>query len=229
MKGRFPSASRVRSGEYAENKVTNRTPYDPFHSQAVKIINKHIDKLDNQAETLFYESPPVTGFIQPLKIGNIKRFITSMPNEFILDLRGVFVCSGSKKQLKTYDHIYGSYYSYYKSIVLFPFPEDMCFYYKNKLKPSISNEYERHGAIWKREDKWWKLEFTEEALRSFYLRDVLAHEIGHHVDYVASLGDKRENEAERFAEWFAYEFGMRNPNREPTEFGKVLQEIIKGS
>ena len=41
---------------------------------------------------------------------------------------------------------------------------------------------------------------------SFYLQDILVHEIGHHVDR-ANLGHPKESEA--YARWFATEYGFR--------------------
>ena len=51
----------------------------------------------------------------------------------------------------------------------------------------------------------WKLAWTEEAVRDFYLNNILIHELGHLVD------DRNTGyvDRERFAEWFALEFGYR--------------------
>jgi hypothetical protein len=51
-----------------------------------------------------------------------------------------------------------------------------------------------------------RITFTEESLREFYRRDVLPHEIGHHVD-------RDGPPSEGFARWFATQYG--GPPRRP--------------
>lgn len=224
-KGR-PGSSGIRSGFWCENKCTNLTPYSPYFSQADKLVNAYWGQLETATEPFLYESEPATGFIQPLTLADIKKLLAYLPEVFFTGLRGIFLCPGSKKQGKFSSIIYGSYSDFYRVIMIFPFPESMCLFYRTQPKPSVCHEYERHGAIWKKEGRLWKLEFSLEALRSFYIRDVLIHELGHHVDNLV-LRIKNLNHCERFAEWFALEFGMRNPERELSEFGKVIQQIIK--
>jgi hypothetical protein len=55
----------------------------------------------------------------------------------------------------------------------------------------------------------WKLIWTEEAIRDFYLNNILLHELGHLVDDRNTSYTDRE----RYAEWFAIRYGYR-PSRE---------------
>lgn len=228
MKKGHPRASGTRSGFWSENKCTNLTPYSPYFSQAYKLMDTYWEQLENATEPFLYEAEPTLGFIQPLSLMEITKVFSYIPEVFVTNLKGIFLCPGSQKQRKSNVVIYGSYNDSYRTIFIYPFHESMAILYKTKPKPSICQEYERHGVTWTKENRGWQLNFSIEALRSFYIRDVFIHELGHHVDNI-SLGIKNLNASERFAEWFAYEFGMRNPERELSEFGKVIQQIIKPS
>ncbi len=219
--------SGVRNGFWSENKFTNLTPYHPYYSQVDKILKEHAGRLEREDDIFYYEYPAVSGFVQLLTIPNIQKYMSYLPPSFQTDLRGIFLCPGAKKQLNYSSTVYGCYDNLSRSIFLFPFPERLCFYYKAKPKPSECREYERHGAHWKQENGYWKLDFTMESLRSFYLRDVLVHELGHHVDNISSLTGENSNQKERFAEWFAMAFGINKSGNNLTEFSKMLQELIK--
>jgi hypothetical protein len=65
-------------------------------------------------------------------------------------------------------------------------------------------EYTRAGAVWEQVSRGWVCRFTAESLRSFYLNDVLIHEIAHHVD---RHNRKSDDAAERFAHGFVRMFG----------------------
>ena len=63
-----------------------------------------------------------------------------------------------------------------------------------------------YGGRWEQhEPDVWRLVWTEASARDFQLNNVLIHELGH-------LVDKRNTnyiDQERFAEWFAVEYGYR--------------------
>lgn len=203
-----PQNSSTRSGMWSQNKFTNLTPYDPYFSEADRIAEwAGID--EHEGETLYFEWKPAPGLIQPLTLQDVRSALGRAPEEFTKDLKGVFLCRGSRKQLQTHGITYGCYSGFYRSIFLFPFYESRKIYYHRKPKPSISMEYERHGAVWNREERGWNFEFSPESLRSFYTWDVLYHELGHHIDYMNGWDHKNDRQRERFAEWFAMEYGMR--------------------
>ena len=64
------------------------------------------------------------------------------------------------------------------------------------------------GGISSEEDGRWTLTWTPQTLRDFYLNNVLIHEIGH----VNDERNKHSEDRERFANWFAIEYGYR-PSR----------------
>ncbi len=77
---------------------------------------------------------------------------------------------------------------------------------KRLPKPNIQREYERIGANYYFKNGYWTRSFDEMSLKRFYTRDVLIHELGHHVD---RKNNKDYNAKERFAEWFVEEYGFR--------------------
>lgn len=124
-------------------------------------------------------------------------------------LAGVVVLGGSKKQEKTFKKLFA--YGRYMSNVIFlhPFPKKFIDQrWKTLPKPSLLQEYERAGAKVAREGKRWWIQFDEESLKQFYLRDVLLHELGHHVDS-KNFRFKTDRKIESFAEWFASEHGYK--------------------
>ena len=67
-----------------------------------------------------------------------------------------------------------------------------------------------YGGHWEQESATsWKLVWSEEAIRDFYLNNILIHELGHLVD----TRNTRYVERERFAEWFAVHYGYKASRR----------------
>jgi hypothetical protein len=67
-------------------------------------------------------------------------------------------------------------------------------------------EAEMYGGRWDEvEPGVWTLTWTKKTIRDFYLNNILIHELGHLVDNRNS----RYGDRERYAEWFAVEYGYR--------------------
>ena len=147
----------------------------------------------------------------PITENDVEEQFKRVPQEFLEGLEGVILLGGSKKQLKVaWSHLYcfGGYV--WNVIFITPFPKAQLQQRSKRLPaPHIQREYERAGARYEHRDGWWIRTFTIDALMTFYLRDVLIHELGHHVDnYNRKYGDK-----EKFAEWFATKFGYKMRKR----------------
>jgi hypothetical protein len=66
------------------------------------------------------------------------------------------------------------------------------------------------GGVWEQETATrWRLVWTEETLRDFFLNNILIHELGHLVD----TRNTRYADRERYAEWFALEYGYKRSQR----------------
>jgi hypothetical protein len=92
------------------------------------------------------------------------------------------------------------------SVYLYPIETNLVEYYSSPPKPSQINEARMFGGRWVHEaPSVWKLVWTERAIKDFYLNNILIHEIGHLLDERNS----RTVDRERYAEWFALEYGYK--------------------
>ena len=92
------------------------------------------------------------------------------------------------------------------SLYLYPIEENLVEFYHCPPTPNQVNEARMYGGRWSQESRGvWRLEWTEEAVRDFYLNNILIHELGHLVD----LRNTGYVDRERYAEWFALEYGYK--------------------
>jgi len=187
--------------------MTNWTDFDSTDSAINKIYNQLYESIYDEKRTGIFIHQEATHkeFIMSLSIEDVKAKLEMLPEKFTQGLKAVLLLSGSNKQLKVFDSKLFAYGTYWNDIIfIHPFPKrNMNLYYRKGLKPNIKNDYERVGAVVERDDKigMW-IRWTMENLKTFYLRDVLVHEIGHHFD-------KNSKKTEGFAEWFATEYGFK--------------------
>jgi hypothetical protein len=92
---------------------------------------------------------------------------------------------------------------------LYPVEENLVEHYAKPPCPAVYNEARMFGGRWIQEGSGWSLEWTRPALEDFYLNNVLIHELGHLVDH----RNNSYRDRERFAEWFAIEFGYKPTRR----------------
>lgn len=204
----------VRSGLWAASKWTNTNRFDPGDTEISRVIDEYWDQISGNEELTIIKQPTHAAFLIPIDEASIRETLETVPAEFTVDLSAVIVLGGSKKQEKVFKSVfaYGRYFS--NTIVIHPFPKKhMDRKCKSLPKPSVLNDYKRAGATITPEGKRWCIRFDEKSLRQFYLRDVLLHELGHHVD-AENFRSKSARKAEGFAEWFASEHGYRLPLRQ---------------
>lgn len=92
------------------------------------------------------------------------------------------------------------------AIYLYPIEIDLVERYDQPPKPNQANEARMYGGQWVQESSdAWNLVWTEESIKNFYLNNILVHELGHLLDNRNS----RQVDRERFAEWFAVQYGYR--------------------
>ena len=92
------------------------------------------------------------------------------------------------------------------SLYLYPIEENLVEYFSRPPHPAQRIEARMYGGRWRQEPGGlWTLHWTPQAVRDFYLHNVLIHELGHLLD------DRNSNytDRERYAEWFAIEHGYR--------------------
>ena len=200
-----------RTGFYANDKFTNWTDFDPFGSEIdYQYFDKYWETLFSVSDNYVIKSEKLNeNFILPITSQEIEETLNRIPQEFLVDLKGILLLSGSKKQLNAYRSDLFRFGTYaYQTIFLFPFPKEQLITKSKRLPaPNIRREYERAGATYTFKDNSWQREFDHNSLKNFYLKDVLLHEVGHHVDRNST--NKNYKQAERYAEWFATEYGFK--------------------
>lgn len=152
-------------------------------------------------ETRFIVQPPGRGFFHPVTVDEIRERIAQLPEQYQTGIEVVQLSRMTRK--RALFPCYGMQWG--PNIYLYPIEESLQELYVHPPLPSQQIEAKMYGGRWSREDGYWKLTWTREAIRDFYLNNVLIHEIGH-------IHDRRNTRAvdrERFAEWFAVEYGYR--------------------
>jgi len=216
----------VRQDRFSGSKVSNLTTFDPWGQAVNYAYATYLTRLgsDEPKPIIDVELNSKYGPVMPLSGDDVRETLDSIPTDFTEGLEGVFSLLGpSKKQSKAESlYRYGTYWRC--CIFLFPYPRKWMSFRAKGLQPHILREYERVGAeIINDGNRELLVRFNNESLRDFYLRDVLIHEVGHHVDRF-SLAKKSTKDAERFANWFATEYGFKYRPQRPGEAPPISQE-----
>lgn len=145
---------------------------------------------------------PGAGFRHILTPEDIRQRLSLFSDEVLANLEVVQLSRMTRK--KASFPCYGMQWG--ASLYLYPIEENLIEYYHCPPTPNQVNEARMYGGRWSQEARQtWKLEWTESAVRDFYLNNILIHELGHLVDTRNSGYVDRE----RYAEWFALEYGYR--------------------
>ena len=91
------------------------------------------------------------------------------------------------------------------AIYLYPFHESLEEHFEMPPPTQMVIETKMYGGRWVHSDNLWKLIWTESTARDYHLNNILVHELGHLVD----TWNTNSADQERFAEWFAIEYGYR--------------------
>ena len=108
------------------------------------------------------------------------------------------------------------------TIYLYPIEDNLIETFCEPPKPAQQIEAAMFGGRWEHATRrTWNLVWTEETIRDFYLNNVLIHELGHILD------DRNTSyvDRERYAEWFATEYGYRGTGGAATR--RPNQKVIK--
>jgi hypothetical protein len=190
---RVPSSKRARGAQANE-----RLPFVPPEDW-------HEPREDG-CDYRIVVQPAGEGFRHVLTPPEVRERLASLPARFVEPLEVVqFSRMTRKKQsFPCYGMQWGA------SLYLYPIENNLVEYYSSPPKPSQVNEARMYGGRWMHEaPDIWKLVWTEHAIKDFYLNNILIHELGHLLDDRNS----RTIDRERYAEWFALEFGYKPTRR----------------
>lgn len=143
---------------------------------------------------------PGDGFVHPVTADEVKTRLQALP-DWMLDPLQVVQLSRITRKKRSFP-CYGMQWG--NSLYLYPLEESLTEVFVRPPKPAVYNEAEMYGGRWEQVDsRVWHLHWTKDSIRDFYLNNILIHELGHLLDDRNSGSQDRE----RFAEWFAIEYG----------------------
>jgi hypothetical protein len=146
--------------------------------------------------------PAGTGFRHVVTEEEVRARLALLPAEFVRPLEVVQFSRMTRK--KRGMPLYGMQWG--PALYLYPIEESLTETYDTPPKPSQVNEARMFGGRWEQQARSrWALVWTEAAIKDFYLNNILIHELGHLLDQ----RNTRSVERERYAEWFAVEYGYR--------------------
>lgn len=154
--------------------------------------------------TRFIKQRPGEGFAHPVTIDEIKARIAELPARFTERLEVVQLSRMTRK--RALFPAYGMQWG--RNVFLYPIEESLVETYVRPPTPAQTIEAKMFGGVWGQADGRWTLTWSEKSIKDFYLNNVLIHEIGH----VNDERNKHQEDRERFANWFAIEYGYR-PSR----------------
>lgn len=139
------------------------------------------------------------GFRHILTPAEIRDRLAELPKHFVEPLEVVQLSRMTRK--KQSFPCYGMQWG--TCIYLYPIEDNLVEYYHRPPRPSQYTEAKLFGGRWEEDRDGWRLIWTEEAIKDFYLNNILVHELGHLVDERNTSYTDRE----RYAEWFAIKYG----------------------
>ncbi|MEZ6041157.1 MAG: hypothetical protein R3C20_11665 [Planctomycetaceae bacterium] len=148
---------------------------------------------------------PGGGYIHVVDESDIRRRVSQLPEEFQTNVEVVQLSRMTRKRrlFPCYGLQWGT------AVYLYPIEASLEELYTRAPRPAQRIETEMFGGQWTQDGNYWRLSWTEETIRDYYLNNVLIHEIGHIND------DRNRNfrDRERYADWFAIEYGYRASRR----------------
>lgn len=145
------------------------------------------------------------GYQHVITVDDIRRRVAKLPEQYRSKLEVVQLSRMTRKRrlFPCYGLQWGT------AVYLYPIEASLEELYVRAPRPAQKIETEMFGGQWEQDGGLWRLTWTEDTIRDYYLNNVLIHEIGH-------INDDRNTsfrERERFADWFAVEYGYRATHR----------------
>lgn len=145
--------------------------------------------------------PAGEGFVHAVSADEVRQRLADLSPRFTRDLQVVQFSRMTRKRklFPCYGMQWGA------AVYLYPIEDSFVECYTRPPTPEQQVEAGMYGGRWINDGKLWRLVWTRETIKDFYLNNVLIHEVGH-------LNDSRNTntrDRERFANWFAIEYGYR--------------------
>lgn len=148
---------------------------------------------------------PGAGYIHPVTVDEVRVRLELLPQKFQQQLEVVQLSRMTRKRalFPCYGLQWGA------TVYLYPIEDTYEEIYERPPHPQQLTEARMYGGKWRQIGDHWTLQWTAGSIRDFYLNNVLIHEVGHIYDDRNDGFEARE----RFANWFAIEYGYRVSRR----------------
>ena len=204
-KGRKASTGRVSE----RRRATTGRPAEAFRQRGSDTSQRsnHFYAQDQWYEPTdsdviqLYRRDPGAGYFHPVTLEEVADRIEQLPAKYRQNIEVIELARMTRK--RSLFPCYGLQWG--PNVYLYPIEESLVETYTRPPRPEQMIEAKMYGGVWTQDGKLWTLSWTEHALRDFYLNNVLIHEIGH----VNDTRNRNQNARERYADWFAIEYGYR--------------------
>ncbi|WP_010584900.1 rhodanese-like domain-containing protein [Schlesneria paludicola] len=185
-----------------------RQDENPSHFSAPEVWHEP----QARSETEYIVQPAGKGFIHPVTVEEIRERLAQLPGDLARGVEVVQLSSMTRK--RRLFPLYGMQWG--PNVYLYPIEASLTETYVRPPKPEQLIEARMFGGVWSQQGSEWKLTWSPDTIRDFYLNNVLIHEVGHVNDTRNTNTLKRE----QYAIWFATEYGYR-ASRGRARFGKA--------
>lgn len=156
---------------------------------------------EESGEIRYRVEAPGPRYRHAVTVEEVRARLLELPSQFVEPLE-VIQFSPMTRKRKLFP-CYGMQWG--PNVYLYPIEETLVETYYRPPKPEQLIEAKMYGGVWSNAGGFYQLTWTEQSIKDFYLNNVLIHEIGHVNDLRNTNPEKRE----RFAIWFATEYGYR--------------------
>jgi hypothetical protein len=148
---------------------------------------------------------PGNEYVHPVTPAEIRERLAMLPRQYqgFVDVIQLSRMTRKRELFPLYGLQWGT------ALYLYPIEMSLVETYVRAPRPQQEIEARMYGGRWEYENGLWRLYWTTETIRDFYLNNILIHEVGHAVDH----RNRRAADRERFANWFAIEHGYKASRR----------------
>ena len=174
---------------------------------------------DDSVHYRVVEQEPGDGYAHVVTVDEVRERLAQLPEDMLRPLHVVQLSrmTRKKRSFPCYGMQWGS------TLYLYPIEKELVEYFVRAPRPQELQEAAMFGGRWvERGDGGWKLIWTPETIRDFYLNNVLIHELGHLLDNRNTSYLDRE----RYAEWFAIHHGYK-PSRRANLAEQAARKLVR--
>jgi hypothetical protein len=154
-----------------------------------------------RATPLVLTQEPGERYVHPVSREEIVERLSRLPGSIVAQVEVIQLSRMTRK--RALFPRYGMQWG--QNIYLYPIEASLVERYLRPPTPQLEIEARMYGGVWRQAGREWHLTWTPDALRDFYLNNVLIHEIGHVID----TRNTNPHAREQYANWFAIEYGYR--------------------